>query len=160
MRLALLFFVALMALAGIASAHQYQKGDLLIVHPWTRATAEGATVGAGYMKITNNGKVADLLTGGTIDGADKVEVHEMKMDGDKMTMRQLPDGIEIKPGQTVELKPGSYHLMFLGLKKSISEGSNVKGSLTFQKAGSVDVEYKVEAIGATDSSDSMHDHLQ
>jgi hypothetical protein len=71
------------------------------------ATPEGETVGAGYMKITNNGKEADRLTGGTFESADKVEVHEMKMEGDKMTMRQLADGLEIKPGETVELNPGS-----------------------------------------------------
>ena len=147
---------ALLVFSSAVFAHEFQKGDLLIVHPWTRATPEGATVGAGYLKITNNGKEADRLTGGTIEGADKVEVHEMKMDGDQMTMRQVTDGLEIKPGETVEFNPGSYHLMFIGLKKSISQGPNVKGSLTFEKAGRVDVEYKVESIGAMDSADDHH----
>ena len=94
------------------------------------------------------------------------------MDGDKMTMRELKDGIEIKPGETVTFNPGAYHLMFLGLKKPIAKGPNVKGSLTFEKAGSVNVDYKVEDIGAMDSSDAgqgdmkmdgsepMHDHMQ
>ena len=65
---------------------------MLVVHPWTRATPDGATVGVGYLTISNNGKEADGLIGGTFEGADKIEIHEMKMDGDKMIMRQLKDG--------------------------------------------------------------------
>jgi copper(I)-binding protein len=141
----------------VANARDFKKDDLVISHPWTRATPEGATVGVGYLKITNNGKTADRLTGGTFDGAEKVEIHEMSMTGEKMTMRRLPDGITVKPGETVEFTPGSYHLMLRGLKKPIVQGPNIKGTLTFEKAGSVDVDYKVEAPGATTSSDHMHD---
>jgi periplasmic copper chaperone A len=107
-------------------------------------------------RVTNNGKEADRLTGGTFEGADKVEVHETKMDGYKMIMRQLKGGLEIKPGETVEFNPGSYHLMIIGLKKSISQGPNVKGSVTFEKAGNVHVEYKVESVGAMESADDHH----
>jgi len=153
MKLVLFSLVLGVALCGEASAHQFAKGDLIIVHPWTRATPVGATVGVGYLKITNNGKVSDHLTGGTFEGADHVEIHEMKMNGDNMTMRQLKDGLEIKPGETVTFNPGSYHLMFIGLKKPIAQGPNVKGSLTFETTGSVDVDYKVESIGAMNSSD-------
>ena len=77
-----LAFVAAFSAAG--SAHKFEKNGILIKHPWTRATAEGASVGVGYLTITNNGKEADKLTGGTFEGAATVEVHEMKMDGDKM----------------------------------------------------------------------------
>ena len=147
-------FVVFTAMFLPTSAHQFEKGGLLIVHPWTRASPEGATVGAGYLTITNNGKDADRLTGGTFEDADHVEVHEMKMDGDKMMMKQLKDGLVVKPGETVKFSPGSYHMMFIGLKKAIAQGPNIKGSLTFEKAGSIDVEYKVEAIGAMDSSDT------
>lgn len=149
---ALLFF----GLSPVAHAQDFKKDDLVIGHPWTRATPEGATVGAGYLKITNNGKTADRFTGGTFDGAENVEIHEMKMTGDKMTMRRVPDGITLKPGETVEFAPNSYHLMFRGLKKPIVQGPNIKGTLTFEKAGSVDVDYKVEAPGATTSSGGMH----
>ncbi|MGO4685002.1 copper chaperone PCu(A)C [Hyphomicrobium sp. 2TAF46] len=160
MKRAIVAVTALFALFGMASAHQFEKGGLLIAHPWTRATPEGATVGAGYLTITNNGKDADKLNGGTFENADHVEIHEMKMDGDKMIMRQLKDGLEIKPGETVKFNPGAYHLMFVGLKKSIAQGTNIKGSLTFEKAGTVDVDYKVEAIGAMDSSDADHAGMQ
>jgi copper(I)-binding protein len=160
MKRGLLLLTMLAALCGTAWAHQFKIGDLVIGHPWTRATPGGASVGAGYLKITNNGKEADRLTGGTLDGADTVEIHEMKMEGDTMIMRQAEQGVEIKPGETIEFKPGSYHLMFIGLKKPIAQGPNIKGTLNFEKAGSVAVEYKVEGLGAQEPTDNKHDHMQ
>lgn len=148
------------AFSAAGSAHKFEKNGLAIHHPWTRATAPGAAVGVGYLSITNEGKEADTLTGGTFEGAGAVEIHEMKMDGDKMMMRQLKDGVEIKPGETVKFAPGSYHLMFTGLKAPIAQGPQIKGSLTFSKAGSVDIAYKVEAIGATSSADGGHDSMK
>ena len=71
------------------------------------------------------------------------------MDGGVMKMRPLTQGLEIKPGQTVELKPGSYHLMFVGVTQPFEQGKRVKGTLQFEKAGTVEVEYAVEAIGGT-----------
>ncbi|MBS0232113.1 MAG: copper chaperone PCu(A)C [Proteobacteria bacterium] len=150
----------LVAFSAPGSAHKFEKGDIVIEHPWTRATAPGAAVGVGYLAITNNGKEVDKLTGGTFDGAGNVEIHEMKMDGDKMLMRQLKDGLEIKPGETVKFSPGGYHLMFVGLKKPIANGPNIKGSLTFEKAGAVDVTYKVESLGAMKSSDADHSGMK
>lgn len=147
---------ALIAISGALQAHEFKQGDLVISHPWTRATPGGATVGAGYVAITNTGKAPDTLTGGTFENAERVEIHEMKMDGDTMRMRHLEQGLEIKPGETVKFTPGSYHLMFVGLKAPITQGHDVKGSLTFAKAGSVAVDYKVEAIGATTSSDAAN----
>lgn len=150
----------LVAFSAPGLAHKFEKDGIVVHHPWTRATAPGAAIGVGYLSITNTGKEPDKLTGGTFEGADKVEVHEMKMEGDKMLMRQLSDGLEIKPGETVKLTPGGYHLMFPGLKKPIAAGANVKGSLTFEKAGSIDVSYKVESIGAMTSSDGGHDAMK
>ncbi len=148
------------AFSAPGSAHKFEKDGILIKHPWTRATAPGAAIGVGYLSITNNGKDADKLTGGTFEGADHVEVHEMKMDGDKMMMRELKDGLEIKPGETVKFSPGGYHLMFVGLKTPIAKGPNVKGSLTFEKAGAVDVTYKVESLGAMSSPDADHGSMK
>ena len=110
-------------------------------------------VGGGFMKITNTGTEPDRLIGGTAEIAKTFEVHEMKMEGSTMKMRALEKGLEIKPGETVELKPGGYHVMFIDLQKPIKDGENLKGQLVFEKAGKVDVEYKVEARGASGSSD-------
>jgi periplasmic copper chaperone A len=135
--------------AGAASAHDYKAGSLEIQHPWSRATPKGATVAGGYLKIVNNGTTPDRLIGGSTAAAPKFEIHEMSMDGGVMKMRALPKGIEIKPGQTVELKPGGYHLMFVGITAPLEQGKRVKGTLEFEKAGKIEVEYAVEAIGST-----------
>lgn len=147
-----------LAFSSIAHAHTFKKGDITVGHPWTRATPAGTSVGAGYLKITNAGKETDRLTGGTFAGAKVVEVHEMTMNDGVMKMRKLSDGLEIKPGETVELKPGSYHLMIMGLAKSIAEGPKIKATLGFEKAGVIDVEFKVEPIGAQSSSDAKEHH--
>lgn len=149
------FLVAaiLALIASAASAHEYKVGSIEIKHPWARATPKGATVAGGYLKLINTGTTPDRLIGGTNAASEKFEIHEMKMEGDVMKMRPLPSGLEIKPGQTVELKPGSYHLMFVGLKQPLEKDRRVKGTLQFEKAGAVEVEYAVEAIGGTPSED-------
>lgn len=130
------------------SARTFKIGPLAIDAPWARATPGGAQVGAGYLKITNTGTDADRLIGGTLPVAGEVEVHEVVMAGNVMKMRRLPDGLEIKPGETVELKPGGNHLMFTRLRSGLKAGDAVKGTLVFQKAGTVEVEYRVAPIGA------------
>jgi hypothetical protein len=138
-----------------ALAHDYQAGSILFEHPWTRATPPGAKVAGGFMKLQNTGKEPDRLIGGSAAVAGKFEVHEMAMVNNVMKMRELENGIEIKPGQNVELKPGSFHVMFMDLKQQIKEGDRVKGTLVFEKAGTVEVEFKVEAMGAKAGSPGM-----
>jgi hypothetical protein len=99
------------------------------------------------MKITNSGPTSDRLIGGSSDVASKFEVHEMKMENGVAKMRPIKGGLEIKPGETVELKPGSFHVMLVGLKKPLASGDHVKGTLVFEKAGTVTVEYDVVAMG-------------
>jgi hypothetical protein len=139
----------------------FKVGALVIEAPWARATPGGAQVGGAYLKITNTGAEADRLIGGSLPIAAAVEVHEMSMTDGVMKMRKLEKGLEIKPGQTVELKPGSYHLMFTGLREGLKQGQPVKGTLQFEKAGSIEVEYRVEPIGAQSGGASkmpMHNH--
>ena len=130
-----------------ASAHEYKAGSIEIKHPWSRATPKGSEVAGGFMKLINTGTESDRLIGGSTALAGKFEIHESAMEGGVMKMRPQPKGIEIKPGQTVELKPGSFHLMFIGLKAPFEKGKRVKGTLQFEKAGTVEVEYAIEAAG-------------
>jgi copper(I)-binding protein len=118
-----------------AFAADVKAGALEITAAWSRATPKGAKVGGGYLKITNTGTQPDRLTGGSMAAADKVEVHEMSMKNGVMKMQELANGLEIKPGETVELKPGGLHLMFVNLKKPLTEGEHVKATLNFAKAG-------------------------
>lgn len=134
---------AMPALAGDVTI-----GALKISSPWTRATPKGAAVGGGYMTITNTGSAPDRLIGGAADIAARFEVHEMSMDNGVMKMRELANGIEIKPGEAIEFKPGSYHVMFMGLKQPLVQGQNLKATLQFEKAGKVEVEFVIEGLGA------------
>ena len=130
-----------------ASAHEFKLGDLEITHPWSRATLPGAKVAAGYLTVKNNGSTPDRLVSATADIAGKGEVHEMTVKDGVMTMRPLAGGLEIPAGGEVKLEPGAYHLMFKGLKAPAVEGVKFPGTLTFEKAGTVKVEFAVEKAG-------------
>ena len=145
--------VALAAIPPTLAQHSHQKaGSLVIEVPWTRATPGGAKVAGGFLKITNKGGAPDRLIGGTLPLAESAEVHEMTMTDGIMKMRRLEKGLEIRPGQTIELKPGSYHMMFTGLKQGLKAGGTIKGTLVFEKAGTINVEYKIAPIGAASPS--------
>jgi copper(I)-binding protein len=149
MRPVVFFFTAAVGLAvGAASAGEYKAGSLEISDPWSRATPKGSSVAAGYMTIKNSGSTPDRLISGSSDVAPKFEVHEMKMEDGIAKMRPVKGGLEIKPGETVELKPGSFHIMFVGVKKPLSAGEQFKATLVFEKAGSVNVDYDVRAMGS------------
>jgi copper(I)-binding protein len=147
LRTTILVTALMLIAAAPASAQEYKAGPLKIEGPWTRATPAGAKVAGGFMKITNTGTETDRLVGGSAGVAGRFEVHEMAMIDNVMKMRELEKGLELKPGQAVELKPGSYHVMFMALKDQLKEGDKVKGTLIFEKAGKVDVEYTVKAMG-------------
>jgi hypothetical protein len=135
-------------LASSAAAEDYSAGAIKIEAPWMRATPVGAKVAGGYAKLTNTGSEVDRLVGGSSTVAGGLEVHQMSMANGVMTMRELPDGLAIPPGESVELKPGSFHLMLVDLRQPLKEGDRIKGTLQFAKAGKVDVVFAVRGIGA------------
>jgi copper(I)-binding protein len=145
--------VALAVLAWPAFAHDYTLGALKITHPWSRATPKGAETGGGYLSITNTGTTPDRLIGGTTAVSKGFEIHEMSMDHGVMKMRPLPNGIEIKPGETVTLKPSGLHIMFTGLKSQLTKGEHVDATLKFEKAGEVKVFFLVGSIGQISPGD-------
>lgn len=147
---------ALMFLTAPALAADTSAGPLRIETPWARATPKGAQVGAGYMTVRNTGSTPDRLTCVSADIAERCEVHTMAEKDGVATMRPLPDGLEIKPGEAVALKPGSFHLMFVGLKTPAVRGQPVKVQLRFEKAGTVTVEFDVAPPGAPGPSPAGH----
>jgi copper(I)-binding protein len=151
--------VALLALAlsaTLALAHGYKLGTLEIKHPWAKATVAGQPVAGGYMSVINTGSEPDRLVGVTSDVSGNIQIHEMKVENGVMKMGELPDGLEIAPGATVELKPGGLHVMFMGIKAPFKEGESVKAVLTFEKAGTVEVEFKVDAAKPGDATHKHH----
>ena len=144
-----LFLATAVSLLAVPSmAQDYKLGSLEITTPWTRATAPTARTGGGFMTITNKGTTADRLVSARSTVSEKVEIHEMQMDGSVMRMRELAKGLDIPPGATVMLKPGSYHIMFMELKAPLAKDAKVPVTLVFEKAGSIDVQLNVQAMGA------------
>lgn len=151
-----ILLAALVAAATPVLAHDYKAGTLVIDHPWSRATPAGASVAGGYMKITNSGDKPDRLVGGSWGDGGKIEVHEMATANGVMTMRPLREGLPLPANATVELKPGSYHLMMMGVKTPFKDGQSVKGTLVFETAGTVAVEFKVGPLGGPSPAEHQH----
>lgn len=129
-----------------AHAQAFKAGAISVEHPYARATVSGQPAGGGFMKLVNGGG-ADRLVSASAGVSKSVELHVMKMEGDVMQMRQV-DAIDLQAGKTVELKPGGYHVMFIGLKAPLKVGDTFPMKLKFEKAGEVTVDVKVEAPGA------------
>jgi copper(I)-binding protein len=158
MRLTIIGMAIACFITTSAMATDYEAGSLAISGPWSRATPKGAQSAIGYMTIKNNGITPDRLIGGSIDVAETFELHSMVMENGIAKMREL-NGVEIKPGQTIEFKPGGSHVMFVNLKHPLSKGEHIKGTLIFEHAGKAQIEYSVEGIGAQQGPQSM-DHMQ
>jgi copper(I)-binding protein len=151
---AALFAIATPAFA--AGAPAAKAGALTIEQPWSRATPPGAKVGGGYLRITNAGGEPDRLVGASFPLAGRVELHVMSLDGAVMRMKPVEGGVEIGPGATVDFKPGGYHLMFMDLKEPLAAGRTVKGTLVFEKAGAVAVDYVIRPLGAQAPAEHVH----
>ena len=153
-------FAAAVLLVTPAFAHDgvIHLGELNISLPFTRATLPNAPVGGGFLTIENFGEEADRLVSATSDVARDTQIHAMEMEGDVMKMRPLAEGIEIPAGEKVELAPGGLHIMFMGLKQPFVEGQSVAVTLTFEKAGSVEVLLPVEAAAADAPTAAMGHH--
>jgi periplasmic copper chaperone A len=155
-------FAALLAVAFsfsssiAADASTVSVGSLKIENAFARPTPRGATVAAGYLTIVNSGSTPDRLVSATSDISAKAQIHEMKMDNGIMEMRELPDGLPIPAGTTVTLKPGGYHIMFVDLRHPVKPGDVIHATLTFEKAGKVDVPFKAaRSMGAMSPGSAM-----
>jgi copper(I)-binding protein len=143
------FITIALALGALITGQAHAAGPIGIENAWTRATAAAQTVGGGFMTIVNTGKAEDRLVSASSPVAAEVQIHDMKMEEGVMRMRQLTGGLAVPAGGRVELKPRSLHLMFMQLKTPLVAGQTVPVTLQFEKAGSVAVQFRVEAMGAS-----------
>ena len=148
MRRFLIFaFIAALSLPAIPALAQ-PSSAIEIVQPWARATPGGAQTGAIYLTIKNSGDTSDQLLREVSPVAQKAQVHQTSLSNGVMKMRELAQGIQAPAKTSVVFKPGSYHIMLIGLKKPLKAGQSIPLTLTFKKAGDVVVTVPVEAIGA------------
>ena len=144
--LSTIFFATALVLAA---ALVFAADSITIDHPWARATPGGAQTGAVYMKLVNVADTEDRLTGGNSAVANEVQIHEMAVENGVMNMRELPNGLAIPAKGSVSLKPGSYHVMLIGLKQPLKQGEHIALTLYFEKAGKIDVDVPVLSMAAT-----------
>lgn len=134
---------------GDASA--VRAGDIELADAWVREAPAGSDTAGGFLTIRNTGATPDRLVSIASPALGDAQIHEMRMDQGVMRMRQLVDGIEIAPRQTLSLAPGSgYHLMLMRPRSPLAPGQPVSLRLTFQRAGSVDVVFPVLPMSTTE----------
>lgn len=110
------------------------SASIAISDAWVRPTVAGQKATGAFMKIT--ARESTRLVGVSSPVAGIAEIHEMKMDKDIMKMAAIP-ALNLPSGQTVELKPGGFHLMLMDLKSPISSNSKIPLTLQFQDARGV-----------------------
>lgn len=135
-----LFFAA--ACGAPQPAQPETTAALNLGQAWAAPTPAGVDVSAGYLTIRNDTDAADYLLSATSPRAERVEVHEMTMDGAVMQMRPV-DRLEIAAGESVQLAPGGAHLMFFGVTSPFAEGESISVQLVFETAGTIDVSLPV-----------------
>jgi hypothetical protein len=139
---------ALMLTASAAAfAQEFKKGDLVVDHARTRATAGGQKVAAGYLELRNRGKEADRIIGASTPAAERIELHVVLMEGQVMKMREVKS-FEVPAGGKIEFRPGGPHLMIMGIKRAFKKDERIPVMLRFENAGEVAIELAVEAIDA------------
>lgn len=156
-QLLLLSALAITAAASAVQAHSFKLGEISIGHPFARATLPGQPAGAVYLRLENRGP-ADRLVKGSVgkDVAERVEIHVMHMDGDVMRMREV-EALDVPANKSTVLQQGGTHLMLIGLKAPLKEGTTIPLSLRFEKAGEVSVTVNVEAVKPAEAG-GAHKH--
>lgn len=140
-----------------AYAHDYQIGDLTVMHPKAFETAKTAKVGGGYMTIENSASTADKLIAIRVADIPRVELHLSETDANGVARMTKQDGISIPAGETVTLQPGGLHVMFLGLGGNpFKVGDKIEATLVFETAGELGIVFNVEARGAKDHDGMKH----
>jgi periplasmic copper chaperone A len=154
--LAVIAIITVIASGREALAAEFKAGDITVKTPWSRATPGGAKVAAGYLVIENSADTPDRLVSATTEIAGRTEIHQMSMTDGMMKMRHVTDGVTVPAHGSVALEPSSYHLMLLDLKRPLKEGETFAGTLTFEKAGTVDVTFEVKGLGAAAPDEGAH----
>jgi copper(I)-binding protein len=122
-------------------------GPLQIVKPWARTSSSHPDIAGAYMTVVNDGET-DRLLSASCPAASVVEIQAIRVKGPVLEMRKMDDGLVIPPANQQILKPRGYHLLMSGLASPLAVGGKLPITLVFEKAGSVTVDFAVEAPGA------------
>jgi hypothetical protein len=131
------------AFAGLALAHEYRLGDIVIEHPWATPSIGQARSGAVYLTIAAEAAQSDRLIGAATPAARMAGIHTHILEEGIVRMRPV-QAIEIAPGAPVLLRPGGLHIMLMDLAAPLTVGQTFPLTLTFEKAGTIEIEVVVE----------------
>ena len=140
-----LISAAVVAVA-VFSAGDAVAGQVSVEHVWSRATPKGAVTGVVYLTIINRGG-EDRMVGASSAVAAGIQVHSASDENGVMKMNQL-QALDVPAEASVVLKPGSTHMMLTGIKHQFKEGESFPLTLTFEKAGPIEVSVRVGKVGA------------
>ncbi|WP_232622723.1 copper chaperone PCu(A)C [Pseudorhodobacter sp. MZDSW-24AT] len=152
----LLALCAVVAMTAAAQAHGVTAGGLEIIHPHILAPNPMAKSAAGYMAIANEGGTADRLIGVEVPLVPRAELHVTELGADGVARMQHVESIEIPAGETLLLERGGLHIMLMGLSAPFEEGQMLPGTLIFEQAGRVAVEFSVDPADGADHSAMGH----
>jgi periplasmic copper chaperone A len=141
------------AIYSFARTPNVSAGNIVVTAAWARATPPGASVGAVYVTLENRGASNERLVSVASPAAKSAMLHETVEEGGISTMRESENAIA--PGATLEMKPGSVHIMLMEITKPLKEGETVSVVLSFEKAGEVRVGAEVAPIGADGPMQAM-----
>ena len=122
-------------------------GDLTVEHAWSKATIGAGRPGVFYVGITNAGSADDALIGIATPAAGMPMLHETVVQDGIASMPHAMS-IPVAAGQNVQLSPGGYHGMLMGLTTALKEGDSFPVTLSFEKAGEVTVNVDVLSLRA------------
>jgi len=126
-------------------------GTVTVADAWCRPTPNGAKAGGCYVTLTAGSD--DRLLSVSTALAESAQIHEMKMENGVMSMGELKDGLPLPAGQKVELKPGSTHVMLMGLRDPLVDGGVASFTLTFEKAPAIGVHAEIKQPPVVDSEE-------
>ncbi len=135
-------------------------GDVMIHGAWARASLGNTKNSAAYMTLEVTGDAPDRLIATETEAADRAELHNHLMADGIAKMRPVA-AVEVAPGEPTVLQPGGLHVMLMGVKQPLVEGETMKLSLTFEQAGSVDLELPIKGVaGGMRHGQGQHGHDQ
>ena len=155
----IILLITILFFSSSVFAHKFETNRIVVDHPWMKIYN---TNGSGYFKIKNISSYDVYLMGAVSKDVKKIELHKVTMENDIAKMRPLEGGLEIKTGETIELKPMSFHLMFFGINKDYEEGQMMGVELIFKSMendflknlDNLSIKFKID----TNKSSHKHDH--
>jgi copper(I)-binding protein len=150
-----LFLIVVLLLPAATFSHEVTVGTMQIIHANIPAPIPAARSAAGYMEIANSGSGSDTLLGIEVPDVDKVMLHTTEFGADGVARMRHVTALEIPANETVALEPSGYHMMLMGLKTSMKVGDMISGTLIFEHAGRIEIEFMVDPLDGANGHTKM-----